>query len=136
MTARHSSRPTSGAYVALTLVLVTLGGIACFSDRSTSTTPSATASCVAPASAAGATIVYISKFAFIPPTVHVKSGQRVAWVNCEPNATPHTATADGGAFGSGTLRTPDAFVQTFPAVGSFPYHCAIHPSMKATVIVE
>jgi plastocyanin len=119
-----------------TLAFVALGVVACVSDRSTSATSPVTGNCTAPASTAGATIVFISQFAFVPPTVHVKAGEKVAWVNCEPDATTHTATADGGAFDSGNLRTPDAFVQSFPTVGSFPYHCTIHPGMKATVIVE
>lgn len=136
MRPRHVSPSYAGAQVVLTLVFVTLGLVACFSDRATSATPTNSLSCTVPSSTAGATIVFISKFAFIPPTVHVKAGQNVAWVNCEAGATPHTATADGGAFNSGTLHTPDAFVQSFPTAGTFPYHCAIHPSMKATVVVD
>ncbi|MEP6619326.1 MAG: plastocyanin/azurin family copper-binding protein [bacterium] len=130
------SRWSAAAFLASSLVVVTLGAVACFSERSTAATSTGTANCTVPSNAAGATIVFISKFAFVPPTVHVKSGQSVAWVNCETDATPHTATADGGGFDSGTLHTPDGFVRTFPAVGTFPYHCTIHPSMKATVIVE
>jgi plastocyanin len=34
------------------------------------------------------------------------------------------------------LAQDASFVRTFPSAGTFPYHCAIHPSMKATVIVE
>ena len=124
------------ALIALTPVLGITGLVACFSDRATSATPTNSVSCTVPSSTAGATIVFINQFAFIPPTVHVKAGQNVAWVNCEAGATPHTVTADGGAFTSGTLHTPDAFVQSFPAAGTFPYHCAIHPSMKASVVVD
>ena len=134
MSARLSRRADVAA--ALSVALVALGMAACFSDRSTSVDATLTANCSAPASAAGATIVFISKFAFVPSTVHVKAGQSVAWVNCETDATPHTATADGGGFDTGTLRTPAGSVKQFPTVGSFPYHCAIHPFMKATVVVE
>lgn len=136
MRPRLFSRSNEGALVALTFALVTSGIAACFSDRATSATTTSTLSCTAPSTAAGATIVFINKFAFLPPTVHVRAGQNVAWVNCEPDATPHTATADAGGFDSGTLRSPDAFIRSFPTAGTFSYHCAIHPSMKATVIVE
>ncbi|MDB4900430.1 MAG: amidase [Gemmatimonadetes bacterium] len=132
MTPRH--RAPSIAIAAL--VLGGLAVVACVSDRSTAVTSAGTTNCTTPSSTAGAAIVFISNFAFVPPTVHVKAGQSVAWVNCETDATAHTATADGGSFDSGSLRTPDAYVRSFPTVGTFPYHCTIHPGMKASVIVE
>jgi plastocyanin len=136
MSQRVLSPSNAGALAALLLALATLGAVACFSERSTAATTIDTASCTTPGNTAGATIVFISKFAFVPPSVRVKAGQSVAWVMCEPDATPHSATADGGSFDSGTLRTPEAYVRSFPTAGTFPYHCAIHPGMKATVIVE
>jgi len=82
-------------------------------------------------------VVFISNFNFAPPTAHVKSGSSVAWVNCEATAVPHTATADaGGRFDTGTINQGKVSVQTVSGTGTIPYHCAIHPSMKATVIVD
>jgi plastocyanin len=135
MTLRLSSRANAPVIVALTLVVVSLGIVACFSERSTSTTLSAT-NCTVPTTTAGSAVVFIRSFAFDPATVHVKSGGSVAWVNCEPTATPHTSTSDAGAWNSGSLAPGAAFSRTFPTVGTFPYHCDIHPSMKATVIVD
>ncbi len=136
MTLRPTSRLLAPAVVALAFVAVSLGIIGCFSERSNATATLATTTCNAPSTTAGATVVYIRSFTFEPPTIHVKSGGSVAWVNCEPTAIPHTSTADGGAWTSGSLAREAAFVRAFPSTGTFAYHCAIHPSMKATVIVE
>jgi plastocyanin len=135
MTTRISSRLRAPAF-AVTLIVVSLGIVACFSERSTASTTVSDASCTVPTTAAGAAVVFIRDFKFVTPTVHVKSGGSVAWVNCEPTAIPHTATSDAGVFNSGSLSPPAAFSRTFTGVGTFPYHCDIHPSMKATVIVE
>jgi plastocyanin len=67
-----------------------------------------------------------------PATVQV--GQTVAWRNAD--SLPHTATADGGAFDTGTIA-PGATSSpiTMSTAGSLPYHCAIHPSMVGTLTV-
>jgi plastocyanin len=66
----------------------------------------------------------------------VKAGSSVAWVNCEPTAITHTSTSDAGAWDSGLVPQSADFVHTFSAAGTFPYHCSVHPSMKATIIVD
>ncbi len=136
MTQRLSSRAHAPVIVAATLVVVSLGVAACFSDRATDSGTLATTNCTVPTTAAGASVVFIRAFIFETPTVRVKAGNRVAWVNCEPTPIPHTSTSDGGAWESGSLPKNASFVRTFPSPGTFAYHCAIHPSMKATVIVE
>ena len=107
----------------------------CVSERATSVA-TGEGNCLAPASTAGATVIFVKQFAYLPAEVHVKPGGSVAWVNCEPDGTPHTATADDASWASGLLSPPDAYVRPFPASGSFPYHCELHPFMKATVIVD
>jgi len=128
----------ASAPVIVAAALVALGGAAaCFSDGPTNVDAVlGTTTCTVPSTAAGASIVFIRDFTFDLATVHVKAGNKVAWVNCEATATPHTSTSDGGAWDSGTLTPDQSFSRSFPTVGTFPYHCAIHPSMKATVIVE
>ncbi len=106
----------------------------CVSERSTASI--STDDCVTPASAAGLPVVFIKQFAYVPAQLHVSAGQRVAWVNCEADGTPHTATADDASFNSGLLNRNDAFIRAFPASGTVPYHCELHPFMKATVIVD
>ena len=34
------------------------------------------------------------------------------------------------------IAGPFPFVRTFPVAGTVPYHCDLHPFMKATVIVD
>lgn len=77
--------------------------------------------------------VSIVNFAFNPASLTVKVGDTVSWTNS--SSTPHTVTADGGAFDSGTVAGGAAFQHTFSAAGTFTYHCSIHSSMKATIIV-
>jgi plastocyanin len=67
-----------------------------------------------------------------PPTLTVRSGDRIRWVN--KDLFPHTAT--GRAFDSGSIA-PNAswtFVATQP--GEYPYGCTFHPTMKAELIVR
>lgn len=106
----------------------------CVSDRSTSSV--STDGCVIPPSAAGLPVVFIRRFTYIPAQIHVRVGQSVAWVNCEEDGTPHTATADDASFDSGLLNPNDAYVRSFPSAGTVPYHCGLHPFMKATVVVD
>jgi plastocyanin len=76
----------------------------------------------------------IKDFEFGPATVTVAVGGTVTWTNNGPST--HTVTADDGTFDSGNLSTGKTFSQTFDTAGTFPYHCSIHPFMKATVIVQ
>jgi plastocyanin len=136
MRQRPFTRLRAYAYAIIPLALFVAGISACVSERSTSTTPIDTANCTTPSNVAGSTLVFIRSFLFVPATVHVKAGESVAWVNCEPTNIPHTSTSDAAGWESGTLAPNEAFVRTFPTAGTFPYHCLIHPNMKATVVVE
>ncbi len=77
--------------------------------------------------------VAISNFAFNPSQVSVKVGTVVSWTNHDSMA--HTVTSNNGAFNSGTLNPGSTFSFTFNTPGTFSYHCAVHPSMTATVVV-
>jgi len=69
-----------------------------------------------------------------PQTVRV--GQTVAWRNADSSA--HTSTQDitagfnTGNLAGGATSTPI----TMSVAGTFPYHCAIHPSMVGTITVQ
>ena len=83
---------------------------------------------------AGATNeVEISDFAFSPPSLEVEVGTEVTWANADP--TPHTVTAEGGAFDSGTLDPEQGFSTVFEQAGEFRYVCEIHPTMRGVVRV-
>ena len=136
MSQRSFTRLRASAVVAMALALFMIGLSACVSERSTSSTPIDTTTCSTPSNVAGSTLVFIRSFLFVPATVHVKAGESVAWVNCEPTSIPHTSTSDAAGWESGSLAPNEAFVRTFPTVGTYPYHCLIHPNMRAMVVVE
>ena len=51
--------------------------------------------------------------------------------------TTHTATSDTGAWDTGNLDPgATSSAVSFPTAGTFPYHCAIHPSMVGSVVVS
>lgn len=74
-------------------------------------------------------------YSFQPATLTVKMGTQVVWLNSSD--APHTVTSDmAGAFSSPSNVTPNkSFKFTFTTAGTFPYHCNIHPYMKATITV-
>ncbi len=78
-------------------------------------------------------------FAFSPASLTIKAGTTVTWKNT--TAAPHTVTSDDGkSFDSGSSNpiSPQSgtFSFTFTTAGTFAYHCAIHPTMKATIVVQ
>jgi plastocyanin len=77
--------------------------------------------------------VDISGFAFAPRELTVKIGDTVTWANAD--AQSHTATADDGAFDSGSIGGNASKSVTLTTAGTFAYHCRIHPQMTATLVV-
>jgi amicyanin len=78
-------------------------------------------------------------FAFSPASLTIKAGTTVVWKNT--TTVPHTVTSDDGkSFDSGIANPIAArsgtFSFTFTTAGTFAYHCAIHPFMQATIIVQ
>ena len=130
------ARTSTGRRIGSALVLIAglAGTGSCVSEHTTGTV--ATEDCVTPPSAAGLPVIFIKRFTYVPAQLHINAGQSVAWVNCEPDGTPHTATADAASFNSGLLNPGDAYVRQFPTAATIPYHCDLHPSMKATVIID
>ena len=71
---------------------------------------------------------------FSPNPITVPAGASVTWSNA--SGVSHTATADGGAWTTGVVSPGQTSAQiAFPNPGTFPYHCAIHPSMHGTIVV-
>ncbi|WP_411848860.1 cupredoxin domain-containing protein [Streptomyces mobaraensis] len=77
--------------------------------------------------------VSIRDFSFIPSQLTVVADDSVTWTN--DDGTDHTVTADDGSFDSGPFGPGASFTHTFRQSGTFPYHCDIHPDMRATVTV-
>lgn len=102
------------------------------SPPKTSCTPTPTnPECVNPPNLLTVTIL---KGVYSPNPVMVTVGQSVNWLNSDPIA--HTAT-DPGVFDTGAIAptsAADAPVQ-FNSVGTFNYHCTLHPNETASVVV-
>jgi len=79
--------------------------------------------------------VFITNNVYSPNPLNVRVGQMVNWKNND--SIIHTATMDGG-FNTGNIPPLSAHDNpvTFSAVGTFTYHCVIHPSMVGTIVVR
>ena len=79
--------------------------------------------------------VTIQNYAFSPQSITVAPGTTVIWTN--EDSVNHVVTSDTGAWpDSDSLATNQTFSHTFTTAGTYPYHCAYHPSMTARVIVS
>jgi len=78
--------------------------------------------------------ITIQNFAFSPATITVPVGTTVTWTNVD--SAPHTATADNGTFDTGRLQQGQSGSYTFAKAGTYTYYCAVHPMMKATIVVQ
>ena len=123
--------------LALALAVAACGGSGTATAAPATAAPSAPAAgspSTAPAGGGEEGAVQIADFAFAPPSITVAAGSTVIWTNGD--SAGHTVTADDGSFTSETIANGTTFSQAFPDAGTFAYHCAIHPAMTATVVVE
>ncbi|MCA9506668.1 MAG: cupredoxin domain-containing protein [Myxococcales bacterium] len=84
----------------------------------------------------GSTVIGIETSRFGETRVTVPAGTVVTWVNRDPYA--HTVTSRDDApvpFDSGELTQGATFEMRFDEPGVYDYFCAIHPTMRATVVV-
>ena len=92
----------------------------------------------APAARAGQT-VNIASFSLSPASLTAGLGDSITFNNTA--AIGHTSTSDDGFWDTGTIGGGGGYptrlseVVEFSGSGTFAYHCAIHPSMKAVIIV-
>lgn len=79
-------------------------------------------------------IVSIKNYSFNPPTLAIKTGTKVMWINSD--SASHTVTSDSSdTLNSDDLSNGQAFSHTFTNIGTTNYHCNIHPNMKGSVVV-
>lgn len=71
---------------------------------------------------------------FVPETLKVKQGDAVVWTN--KDFFPHTATADGEVFDSGNIDSQRQWQYVAKKPGEYVYSCKLHPTMKATLVVQ
>lgn len=87
----------------------------------------------APASLSATRTVAIQNFTFSPQSLTVKKGDTVVWTN--KDSAGHTVTGNMGGPASQTIPKNGTYSYTFNNVGTFAYHCSIHPTMTGTVVV-
>jgi len=79
--------------------------------------------------------IEIKDFAFNPPTLTVKAGEKITWINHDEE--PHTVVSVGKKFQkSSALDTDQEFTVVAGAPGTYQYFCSVHPKMIGTIVVE
>lgn len=78
--------------------------------------------------------VVIEAMQFSPQIIEVSAGDTVIWKN--KDSFPHTATSGNRSFNSGDIPTSRSWTFVARKVGTFPYSCALHPTMKGTLVVK
>jgi plastocyanin len=71
---------------------------------------------------------------YIPPTLAVRVGQKVTWINLATD--DHSATSDTGAFNSDVLSRGESFSWTPQRAGRYPYSDFLHPDMRGSILVS
>lgn len=88
----------------------------------------------APTESAAGLRIAIEGFKYQPATLTVAVSTTVMWVNQDDDV--HTVTSVDGLFASPGLGRDEAFSRRFDAPGTYTYFCAVHPHMRATIIVK
>jgi plastocyanin len=136
---RRSTRTLTAAFALSAAVALTACG-----DRGDDTAARTASTAAAPSAGAatdcaaqpGTTVtVEIGDFTFAPDPVRVHPCDQVVWHNGHDQA--HTSSADAGARWNTGNIAPSASSAPVPfdQAGTYAYHCALHPFMKATVEV-
>lgn len=88
------------------------------------------------ASSISASIVGIQgSSSFSPEPLNAIAGQTIAWTNSDFSL--HRIVADDASFDTGFISSGSSSAAiASPAVGTYPYHCSIHPSMTGTLVVK
>ena len=77
----------------------------------------------------------IDNFSFTPPTLTVKAGTKVTWINNDD--VPHLIVNVQSKFKpSPVLDTDQRFSATLTKPGTYNYFCSLHPKMQGVVIVN
>lgn len=79
--------------------------------------------------------VNIKDMSFAPGNMTIGLGSKVRFTNAD--SMNHSVISDSGSeLGSGVLANGDYYEHVFNKLGTFEYHCGVHPSMKAKIIVK
>lgn len=83
--------------------------------------------------------VAIQDMAFSPSKITIKKGATVTWTN--QDGVGHDVVSDSNSPAGGPpstndlLSVGDTYSFTFDTVGTFTYHCSLHPNMHGTIEV-
>jgi plastocyanin len=77
--------------------------------------------------------VNIKSTGFVPKAVTVAGGDSVIWKNTD--TVNHQVIANNGAFASGQLAPNRTYTKSMNTPGTYPYHDALHPTLKGSVKV-
>lgn len=77
--------------------------------------------------------VNIRPTGFAPKTVTINGGDTVTWKNVD--TVNHQVVANSGAFASGQIAPNRIYAKRIDTPGMYPYHDALHPTLKGTVKV-
>lgn len=133
LTPFRSFRPSAGRLAVALAVTGAFALSACGGDDTSSATSTPERAGDPPTAAT----VSIEQSRFLPDELTVDAGTTVEFVNEDPFA--HTVTSKEGGpvqFDSGDLGQDEAFEQTFDEPGTYDYFCEIHPTMRASVVVD
>lgn len=81
----------------------------------------------------GPTAITVADDYYTPPTTRVLAGTTITWTWTGANA--HSVTFDDGA--SSATQATGTYARSFPAAGTYSYHCKIHgTAMSGTITVQ
>jgi plastocyanin len=84
--------------------------------------------------AASSAELVIVDFGFQPDTLDVEAGAGIEVVN--EDAATHTVTADDGSFDIRLEGGGNRVTFSVDDAGTYPFACALHPSMTGTIVVN
>ena len=131
-----ATKPAGLAVLACAALAVALALGACGSSSSSSPSSAPASSTAAPAASGAAQTLQVRlvNIAFTPSASTARVGERITWTNGD--SVDHNVIAQSGAhFSSPTLHAGDSYSFTPRRAGRILYHCTIHPTMIATIVV-
>jgi plastocyanin len=121
----------SALVLAVLAAFVAVGLVDCSSSSTGSVASSTGASTTGATTPTGGPAVSIKNFSFSPVPLNVGAAETITITNND--STDHTFTDDGGAFDTGHIAPGTSKTVTITKVGTYNYHCNIHPSMKGVI---
>ncbi len=88
---------------------------------------------IASASPTATKAVKITRSAFLPKTVTIKTGDAVKWTNTD--TINHQVVSNNGSFVSPVLAPKKTYTKAFRTSGTYRYHDGLHPTLTGTVKV-